>query len=163
MTSSRRLWAGAGMVVLVAGAMLSLGSPRLTILNAGLRVEYPWRCGAGALLSAAGGLLVGRTARRQWVRAIAAGLGLLGLAVGLQLLRYRVDADESGIGARGLLGSTRLSWEEVVQVESLPSVVVVSARGRRIRMDVADFRPQDRAALDRTIARRVRETPSAGP
>ena len=36
-------------------------------------------------------------------------------------------------------------------------LVVLRAGGDILRLDVTDFRPEDRATLDRTIARRVRE------
>jgi len=82
--------------------------------------------------------------------------------VAIHLSVYRVDADQAGLASRGLFGRTRIPWGEVAGVDGDAGQVVVTGKAQnKIRVDTADFRPDQRATLDRTIARRVRETPSA--
>jgi hypothetical protein len=89
-------------------------------------------------------------------------LAALSVLVASHLALYRVDADQSGLASRGLLGGTRIPWGEVEGVDGDAGLVVVTGKDRRqIKMDTADFRPEQRATLDRTIARRVRESSPA--
>jgi hypothetical protein len=149
--------AGALAAALVAGgAFLSYGPPRLVALNAALRVEYAWPRVLGAATVAAGGLVLLAAGRRRWLWALSAVLFAGGLAAGLHLLRYRVEADDGGLSARALLGTSRLGWTEVERVETGPGLLVVTGRGRTVRVDTTDFRPEQRAALERTVARRLR-------
>ncbi len=77
----------------------------------------------------------------------------------IHLVRYRVDADQTALAARGLLGGTQIPWGEVAGVDGDASQVVVTGKAQnKIRVDTTDFRPDQRATLDRTIARRVRES-----
>jgi hypothetical protein len=79
--------------------------------------------------------------------------------VAIHLALYRVDADQGGLASRGLLGGTRIPWGEVAGVDGDAGLVVVTSKDqRKISVDTADFRPEQRATLDRTIARRVRES-----
>jgi hypothetical protein len=155
----RLIWAGraAGVAAILAGAWLSVGAPQLTLLNTGLEVAYPWRHGAGALLAAAGAMGLVLTTRRLWVRLPAAVLALASLWAGLHLLLYRVHTDEEGVAARTVWGTHRMAWPSLTKVESDQGVVVLRAGDDALSLDVTDFRPEDRATLDRTIARRVRE------
>jgi len=87
-------------------------------------------------------------------------LGVLSLLVAIHLVAYRVDADQTGLASRSLLGRTRIPWGEVAGVDGDASQVVVAGKDQsKIRVDTTDFRPEQRATLDRTISRRVRETP----
>jgi hypothetical protein len=155
--AGRWAWA-AGFVALLAGAWLSMGAPQLTVLNTGLRVTYPWPRGAGALLAAAGALGLAAASRRFWLRLPAAALAAASLWTGLHLLRYRIETDPGGLTARGAWGQRRVAWPSLTQVESGPGLVVLRSGSEALRLDVADLRAEDRATLDRTIARRVRET-----
>jgi hypothetical protein len=150
-----------GAIVFVAGAYASQGPPRLTLLNAGLSVQHGWQHPVGALAAAAGAVLAAAVSPRRWAKAIFVALGILSVLVAIHLFLYRVDADQSGLASRGLFGGTRIPWGEVAGVDGDASQVVVAGKDQsRIRVDTTDFRPDQRATLDRTIARRVRETPS---
>jgi hypothetical protein len=148
-----------GAVIFVAGAYASQGPPRLTLLNAGLAVQHGLRHPAGALLAAVGAALLAKAATRRWARVIFLPLAVLSLLVAIHLALYRVDADQTGLASRGLLRQTRIPWGEVTGVDADAGLVVVTGRNQnKIRVDTTDFRPDQRATLDRTIARRVRES-----
>jgi len=149
----------ASVVLIVAGAIVSMGPPRLTLTNAGLSVEYPWFRGVGALVAALGAGLLAVALRRRWPRIAAGALAVLGLAVGAHLLAYRLEADAAGLSSRGLTGRRTVAWPGVSRVEGGPgTIVVVGSDETRIEVDTTDFRPEQRASLERTIARRIRGT-----
>jgi len=155
---------------LVAASLVPLGlwlaalqQPRFTWLNNGVRIEYPTAALAWALLAAAGAgaaaTALGRRAR-PWLSLVA----VLALAYALGLARYRVAIEDAGIGERGILGSRRFAWKDVSRVESGSRRVVVWGRDEeQIRIDASGFAGQDRATLDRTLSRRIRENASARP
>lgn len=147
-----------GVLLLAGGVWLTLGAPRITLVNAGLHIEYPWRQGAGALAAAAGlGALAFAFAAR-WARVVLALLALAAVGVALDRLTYRLEADDHGLAARGWLGPTVVPWAEVTRVQSGPALIVVWGNGdAQVRVDTSYFQPHQRASLDRTIARRVRE------
>ena len=147
------------MILIGAGAIVSMGSPRLTLTNAGLSVEYPWYRGAGALAAALGAALLALAVRRRWPRVAAGVLAAVGLAVGAHLFAYRLEADAAGLSSRGLGGRRVVAWPAVSRVEGGPgAIVVVGADETRIEVDTTDFRPEQRASLERTIARRIRDS-----
>ena len=122
MSGRRRIVAS--IVLIVAGAIVSMGPPRLTLTNAGLSVEYPWFRGIGALVAALGAGLLAVALRRRWPRIAAGLLAALGLGVGAHLLAYRLEGPDE----------------------------------TRIEVDTTDFRPEQRASLERTIARRIHDS-----
>jgi PH (Pleckstrin Homology) domain-containing protein len=151
-----------GATLFVAGAYASQGPPRLTLLNAGLTVSHGWQHPVGALAAGAGAALAAAASPRRWARVVFMFLATLSVLVALHLSIYRVDADQTGLASRGLFGGTRIPWAEVAGVDGDAGLVVITGKDqKRIRVDTADFRPDQRATLDRTIARRVRETPPA--
>lgn len=148
-----------GAIVFVAGAYASQGPPVLTLVNAGLSVHHPWRHPVGALGAAAGAVLLAWVSPRRWARVIFVALAALSVLVAIHLTAYRVDADQTGLASRGLFGITRIAWPDVAGVDGDASQVVVKGRDQStIRVDTTDFRPDQRATLDRTVARRVRES-----
>lgn len=155
MSRTRRIVAA--VVLIVAGAAASMGPPRLTLTNAGLSVEYAWFHGAGALAAAAGAVLLAWTLQGRWPRMAAGALAALGLGVGIHLLAYRLEADAAGISSQGISARRTLAWPAVSRVEGGPgTIVVVGADESRIEIDTTDFRPEQRASIERTIARRIR-------
>jgi hypothetical protein len=45
----------------------------------------------------------------------------------------------------------------VARVETAPGLLLLTGTdGRKVRVDTTDFRAEDRATLDRTVARRLR-------
>jgi hypothetical protein len=134
-----------------------MGAPRLTLLNADLHIAYPWPRGAAALASAAaaGGIAV--ILRRRAARLAAGAFALAAALAAAHLLLYRVRAGADALEARGLLGVNRLAWASITEVRTGPGLLLVSGSGgQRLRVDTTDFRAEDRATLDRTIARRLR-------
>jgi len=153
-----------GVVVLVLGLVLSWGAPRLTLTNAGIRIHYPWGRGVAAIVGACGAGLLVLASRRTPYRLVWCALSLGVLAFGVDRLRYRIEADGVGIAATGVWPGTRLLWEEVQRVDAGPAVLVLWGSGdSQIRISTSDFRPDQRAVLDRTIARRVRESQPRPP
>ena len=148
-----------GAVVFVAGAYASQGPPRLTLLNTGLVVQHGLRHPIGAVIAAAGAALLAVAATRKWARVLFLALAALSVVVAIHLAAYRVEADQSGLASRSLTGRTRIPWGAVTGVDGDGVQVVVTGRDQsKIRVDTTDVRPDQRATLDRTIARRVRES-----
>ena len=138
----------------------ALGAPRFTWENAGLRVEHPRQQGAAALVGAvalAGAALSGRARARPVAAAGLAAAAALGV-LGAHRLAWRVDAVEAGLHERTLAGWTRIAWRDVEAVEPRPGALRLRARGgTTITVSTRGFPAEDRARLERTIARRVME------
>jgi hypothetical protein len=154
----RRLVLLLGLVLLMAGAVLAAGPPRFTWLNRGLRIDYPWPRAAGVVAAATGAALVGAVLPRRSLRVGVWAVAVAALAHGLDLFVYRVEATDAALVERWLLGTTAIAWKDVARVEAGSSALVVTDRDEsQIRLRTAAFSPEDRARLERTIARRVRE------
>jgi hypothetical protein len=142
-----------------ASAAAAVGSPRFTWQNEGLRVAHPPYRGVAAIVAAtalAGSALSGRS--RAVAAAGLAAAGALAL-LGVHRLAWRVEAVEAGLSERRIPGWTRIAWPDVERVEPRPDTLRVRARdGREIVVGTRGFSPEDRTRLERTIARRVRET-----
>jgi hypothetical protein len=149
----------AALVVLSAGAAAaSMGAPRLTLLNADLHIAYPWPRGAAGLCSAAAAAALMALWRSRWLRLAAGAFALAALLAALHLLLYRVRAGAEGLEARSLLGRDHLAWPSITQVQTGPGLLLITGSGgEKLRVDTTDFRAEDRATLDRTIARRLRD------
>ena len=153
----------AAAILVTAGAIASMGSPRLTLTNAGLIVEYPWFRGLGAIVAAAGAALAFLSVEGRWKRAVALAFAAVAVGVGAHLLAYRLEADADGISFRGLGGRRVIAWPVVSRVEGGPGgIVVAGADDNRIELDTTDFRPDQRASVERTIARRVKDASAEG-
>jgi hypothetical protein len=144
----------------VAGAVASMGAPRLTLLNADLLIAYPWPRAAAAVASAMTAAALAFVLRPRWARVLAGAFAIAAALAGAHLLRYRVRAGADGVEARSLLGAHRLPWTAIAQVETGPGLLLLTGNGgQRLRVDTTDYRAEDRATLDRTIARRLRGGP----
>jgi hypothetical protein len=139
-------------------AWLSAGPPQLTLLNTSLVVDFPWARGLSALGCAAVLALAALVAPHARARLAGFVAVLLPLAVGLHLLLYRVEAGDDGLRTRGLLGQRTLAWREVQSLRLAAETVTVEGGGSEIRIDTVDFSPDQRAALARSLARRVNES-----
>jgi hypothetical protein len=79
--------------------------------------------------------------------------------VGGARLRYRLDIQPEGLNSRELTGSTLVPWGEVTHVDRGTEALVVWGRGdAQIRVDTASFEGDQRAALERALARRIIES-----
>jgi hypothetical protein len=156
MSSRRPVLVAALLAALLALAFLSMGAPRLTLHNADVHIAYPWPRPAAALASALAAAGVALMARVGWARVLAGAFALAAALAAAHLVLYRVQAGSEGIEARTLLGTDRLAWRAITQVETGPGLLLIrGGGGERVRVDTTDFRAEDRAALDRTIARRL--------
>lgn len=153
-----------GALLLLAGALLAARQqPRFTWLNTGVRVDYPPAAAAWALLAALGAVLAALASRRA-ARIALAGLALVTLVFAAQLARYRVAIEDAGLLERGLLGTRTLLWKDVARVESGSRLLVVWGRAEeQLRINSSAFAAEDRARLDRTLSRRIRESASSRP
>ena len=164
MQSRQLVLAVFGVAAMLAGGSFMFGSPRITLVNDAVWVDYPQRLGVAGLVAAAGAALVAAALSRRAPRILCAILALACALAGLDRLVYRLETGAGGLISHGLFGATRLAWGEITRVESGPDVVVVWGSGdAQIRVGTASFKPEQRAALDLAIARRVRERePGAG-
>ncbi|HET7293012.1 MAG TPA: PH domain-containing protein [Vicinamibacteria bacterium] len=151
---------GLAAVSAVALGALSAGKPRFTLLNTAIVIDYPWPRGLAALGCAIALALFALTLARPAPRRALLLAALLPVAVGWHLLLYRLEAAQLGLTSRGALGSTALSWREVQSVSLGAGAVVVEGESGSIRIDTTDFSAEQRGALERAVARRVRESGS---
>jgi len=147
----------AAIATLVGGLLLAFGPLRAVWLNAGLRIDYPWPRGASALLAAGGAAGLAALTRPRALRFLAAALSIVLGLVGAGLLLYRLEALDEGLVERRLLGTVRLAWSDVTAVQTEPEALLVAGAATRVRIDTTQLSPDQRASLERTIARRVRE------
>jgi hypothetical protein len=146
------------LVLCGSGLAFAFSFERLSVSNTSLVLRYPTSAGLG-LLSTGAGLLVGGAAfRRTLARVPLVGLGAIVLLVGADRMLFRLEAGPQSLTEDGLLGRTTIPWSEVRRVEPGSSVVVLWGRGdTQIRVVTDWLSPDDRAVIDRTIARHVRE------
>jgi len=156
---ARWWWALAAAAMSLAVLPFALRPPRLTLLNAALRVDYGWAAGAAAVLSALLLMAVAVAAPRRWVRAVVAGAAALAALLGASRLRYRLETRPDALYARDLMGATAVAWADVTHVDRGPDILVVWGRGDdQVRVDTSRFQGDQRAALERALARRIIES-----
>jgi Bacterial PH domain len=159
MSPARKVLAVLGTALVLGGAWFSVGAPRLVLVNAGVHIEYPPRLGWAAMGAVMGLALVAFAVSRLAVRLVIAVAALGTLFVALHLLLYRLEATESGLVSRGVLGTTAIAWRDIVGLDRGGDLLLLNGRnGGQIRVDTTDFSPTQRATLQRTIARRVQES-----
>jgi len=156
--SRRVALAAAGAALFGAGAWLAGGPPRLTLLNASLRLHHPWTQAAGALVAAGGAGLAAAMVRRRALR-VAAGLVAAGaLVAGARLIAYRVELSDDALVAASLLQRSEIPWDAIARVEIAPGALLVFEREQLVlRLDTAGLSGDQKATLERGISRRVRE------
>jgi len=156
----------AGTLLAAALAVVGIAStfvtaPRLTLLNEGVRLRYPWPAVAAAVVTVAALGALAVLLRPLPARGMAALFALVGCAFVVERVRYLVAADAVALTATGLVERARIAWPEVRQVQGDGRTLRVSGFGEnQIVIETASLRPQDRATLERTVSRRVQE---AGP
>jgi hypothetical protein len=138
--------------------LVALGPPSFTWGNDGVHVQHAWAQPAAALAAALSLAGVSLGLRRRALQ-LAAGLAAVGLAaLAAHELAWRLDAVETGLRVRSLVGGTSLRWSEIEAVEPHSGLVLVRGKhGVRLVIGTARFEPDERIRLERTIARRVRE------
>ena len=152
--------------LLVSGACLlaSRGTLRLTWTNDGVEAAFPWLTLALASAAALGLAPALAVVSRPAARVVLI-LALLGLATrAADRAIYRLQANAAGLEQRGLAGSVSVSWGDVSGVESPSDGIRVRSReGATVEIPTARLRAEDRATLERTFARRIRESSAARP
>ena len=136
-------------------------APRLTLLNEGVHLRYPWPAVAAASLAAAALAALAVLLRPLPARGMAVLAALVAGACVVERVTYLVAADREALTSSGLAERARIAWPEVRQVQGDGRTLRVSGFGEHhIVIETAGLRPQDRATLERTVSRRVQE---AGP
>jgi Bacterial PH domain len=144
-------------VVAAVALYFSLGPPRVLWLNAGLTLAYERTKGAAALVAAAAAAAIALTAGRRLAQVVAV-LATAALAVfGVHRLLYRVDAVEGALSLRTILGTTTIPWTAITRVDATPGHFTAVADGAAIQIGTTSLSADERAALERTVARRLRE------
>jgi hypothetical protein len=144
-------------VVAAVAFYFSLGPPRVLWLNTGLTLAYEGKKGASALIAAVAITAMAFVERKRAAR-VGALLAAAGLAVfGAHLLVYRVDAVDDALSKRTILGTTRIPWKAVTRVDATAGHFTAVSDGAAIRIGTATLTADERAALERTAARRLRE------
>lgn len=161
---ARRLPLAASLLVSALCLLASRGPLRLTWTNEGVSAAFPWHTLALAAVAALGVVpalvLVSRPAGR-----LILGLAALGLAARAgDRAAYHLEAAATGLSQRTLLGSSALDWSQVSQVAgSARAILVRDKAGAVIEIPVSLVRPEDRATLERTLSRRIRESQTPKP
>jgi len=159
----RLRWLGAlaAVAVLAAAAWLIRAPMRITLVNTTLRIDDPWTRAASFALAGLGlaALAIALPARRVMRGLLVAGAVLV-FAVAAATTSTWLEARPEVLTARRWFRLTTIPWNEVSRVDSWRDAVVVwSASGARVVIDARRLDAQQRAVLERTIARHVREGP----
>ncbi len=145
------------IVILGLGAWATRIPPRVTLLNSSLSIANHWRATLGWAGITAVPVLLALASSRRAVRVL---LGLVAALLALQawhVAAFRLLAGEATLQERQALATLEIGWKEVTRVESAPKEVAVWGPSSQILIDTSRFSADQRATLDRTIARRLRE------
>ena len=147
----------------VAASAFAGAPPQVLWQNAGPSIEYPLTAGAGALVGALALAGLGLSVSRAWGRALA--LVPAGLLVlwSCELFAYRLSATERGLSQRDLTGSPSVAWGDVTGVELESRHITVRGQNATLRIPTNRIGPENRARLERTISRQVREVTPGAP
>ena len=159
----RLRWLGAlaAIAVLAAAAWLIRAPMRITLVNTTLRLDDSWtRAASFALLALGLAALAAALPARRWLRVLLAACAVLTLAVAAAAASTWVEARPEVVTARRWFLLTTIPWNEVSRVDSWRDAIVIwSASGAQVVIDARRLDAQQRAVLERTIARHVREGP----
>lgn len=146
------------VLVIGMGLWLAWGSARLTVLNDAMTVAYPRVQAAGALIAASAALALAFLFRRRDLRWAAGILAMGALALAGERASYRLEAESGALHLRRFGWTTRLPWREIVKLTIEPEgMLVVTADARHIEVD-SGLAADEAAIINRTVARRVRES-----
>ena len=159
----RLRWLGAlaAVAVLVAAAWLVRAPMRISLVNTTLRIDDPWTRAASLGLAGLGLAALAMTLpARRIMRGLLVACAVLTFAVAAATASTWLEARPEVLTARQWFRLTAIPWNEVSRVDSWRDAVVVwSASGARVVIDARRLDAQQRAVLERTIARHVREGP----
>lgn len=159
----RLRWLGAlaAVAVLAAAAWLIRAPMRITLVNTTLRIDDPWTRAASFALAGLGLVaLAAALPARRVMRGLLVACAVLTFGVAAATASTWLEARPEVLTARRWFLLTTIPWNEVSRVDSWRDAVVVwSASGARVVIDARRLDAQQRAVLERTIARHVREGP----
>jgi len=145
----------------LAASPFALTPPRVLWRNAGPSVEYPLAAWGGALAAALALAGLCRSLPKGRSRALAL-VPAAALALwSAQLFAYRLAATEAGLAQRSLAGSFSVAWREVTGVDLEAGRIRVHGPNGTLEVPSRRIGPEDRARLERTISRGVREAAEA--
>lgn len=157
----RLRWLGAlaAVLVLAAAAWLLRAPMRISLVNTTLRIDDPWTRAAAVALAGLGVLALAMALPiGRGMRGLLAVAGALTLAGAAATATTWTEARDEVLTARRWFVHATIPWSEVTRVDSWRDAVVVwSGSGARIVIDAGRLDPEQRAVLERTIARHVRE------
>jgi hypothetical protein len=145
------------LVVALAGAWATRVPPRVTLLNSAVSIDHPWPAAVGWLAIAAAPILLGVAAAPRVLRVLLILAGLLVLVQAWHVAVYRLEAGPAVLDEKQALARLSIPWTQVTRVESGLTQISVFGPSSQILIDTSRFSPEQRATLDRTIARRLRE------
>ena len=159
----RLRWLGAlaAVAVLAAAAWLTRAPMRISLVNTTLRIDDPWTRAAAFALAALGlfALAMALPSRRA-IRGFLLFSAAITLAVAAAAATTWTEARAEVLTARRWFALTTIPWREVTRVDSWRDAVVVwTGSGASVVIDARRLDAEQRAVLERTIARHVREGP----
>ena len=159
----RLRWLGAlaAVAVLAAAAWLIRAPMRITLVNTTLRIDDPWTRAASLALAGLGlAALAAALPARRSMRGLLVACAALTHGVAAATASTWLEARPEVLTGRRWFLLTTIPWNEVSRVDSWRDAVVIwSASGARVVIDARRLDAQQRAVLERTIARHVREGP----
>jgi hypothetical protein len=156
---SRWLASLGAIAILAAAAWLVRAPMRISLVNTTVRIDDPWTRAAALGLGALGviGLAAALPAGKGLRRLLAAS-GIMTLMMAASSAATWVEARPGVLTARRWFMRTTIPWNEVTRVDTWRDAMVVwSGSGARIVIDAGRLDAHQRAVLERTIARHVRE------
>ena len=163
MTRARAAAAALAVACAAAAAVLAQAPMRITLANAALRIDDQWmRAAAGVLAAVAALAVAAALPPRRLHRALLAGCAAVLLLAGANAATASLEAGPDALAVRRWFVRTAIPWSEVSRVDARhDGVTVWAASGAAADFDARRLSGEQRAMLDRTLARRVRETASA--
>jgi hypothetical protein len=148
-------------VLLLAGAAALATAPmRIVLVNTTLRIDDAWTRAASLAIAAVAlfALAWALPPARRGLRIVLGLAGALTLVTAAAAATTWTEARERELAARRWFVLTTLPWSDVTRVDSWRDAIVVwSGAGGRIAIDVRRLDGDQRASLERTIARHVNE------
>ena len=161
MSSRLRISAAAVAALLALAAAVLVRAPmRITLVNATLRIDDHWMRAAGIALAAAAAVAACFAFPRRPHRAVLASAAAVLLVLAASAATAWLEARPDALAAGRYFTRTTVPWTEVSRVEARQDGITVwAASGSAIDFDARRLSGEQRAVLDRTLARRVREGP----
>ena len=156
---SRWLSSLGAIAVLGAAAWIGRAPMRISLVNTTVRIDDPWTRAAALGLAALGVIaLAAALPARKGMQRLLAGCGIVTLMMAAVSAATWVEARPGVLTARRWFVRTTIPWNEVTRVDTWRDAMVVwSGSGARIVIDAGRLDAHQRAVLERTIARHVRE------